>query len=48
MPLLEVQQIHTYYSKIHALKGVSIQVNEGEIVTLIGGNGAGKSTSLNT
>jgi branched-chain amino acid transport system ATP-binding protein len=48
MPLLEVQDIHTYYGKIHALKGISIQVNEGDIVTLIGGNGAGKSTTLNT
>lgn len=48
MPLLEVRDINTYYGKIHALKGISIRVNEGEIVTLIGGNGAGKSTTLNT
>jgi branched-chain amino acid transport system ATP-binding protein len=48
MALLEVKDIHTYYGAIHALKGISIEVNEGEIVTLIGGNGAGKSTTLNT
>jgi branched-chain amino acid transport system ATP-binding protein len=48
MALLEVQNVHTYYGNIHALKGVSIQVEQGEIVTLIGGNGAGKSTTLNT
>ncbi|MCA9883433.1 MAG: ABC transporter ATP-binding protein [Anaerolineae bacterium] len=48
MSLLAVNDIHTYYGKIHALKGVSIEVNEGEIVTLIGGNGAGKTTTLNT
>lgn len=48
MAFLEVNDIHTYYGKIHALKGISIEVNEGEIVTLIGGNGAGKTTSLNT
>ncbi len=48
MALLEVKNIHTYYGKIHALKGISLEVNEGEIVTLIGGNGAGKSTTLNT
>lgn len=48
MPLLEVHDIHTYYGKIHALKGVSLTVNEGEIVTLIGSNGAGKTTTLNT
>ena len=46
MPMLEVQDIHTYYGNIHALKGVSISVEEGEIVTLIGANGAGKSTTL--
>ncbi len=48
MALLEVRDIHTYYGKIHALKGISISVDEGEIVTLIGANGAGKTTTLNT
>jgi branched-chain amino acid transport system ATP-binding protein len=48
MALLEVQRIHTYYGKIHALKGISLDVAEGEIVTLIGANGAGKTTTLNT
>ena len=46
MALLEVNDIHTYYDKIHALKGVSLTVEEGEIVTLIGANGAGKTTTL--
>jgi branched-chain amino acid transport system ATP-binding protein len=46
MALLEVQDIHTYYGNIEALKGVSLEVEEGEIVTLIGSNGAGKSTTL--
>jgi branched-chain amino acid transport system ATP-binding protein len=45
-PVLEVQQIHTYYGTIEALKGISLEVREGEIVTLIGANGAGKSTTL--
>jgi branched-chain amino acid transport system ATP-binding protein len=48
MALLEVKDTHTYYGNIHALRGVSIEVDEGEIVTLIGANGAGKSTTLNT
>jgi branched-chain amino acid transport system ATP-binding protein len=48
MALLEIHDIHTYYGNIHALRGVSISVAKGEIVTLIGSNGAGKSTSLNT
>jgi branched-chain amino acid transport system ATP-binding protein len=48
MALLEVRNINTFYGNIHALRGVSIEVEEGEIVTLIGGNGAGKSTTLNT
>lgn len=48
MALLEVKDVHTYYGKIHALKGISLDVDQGEIVTLIGGNGAGKSTTLNT
>jgi branched-chain amino acid transport system ATP-binding protein len=46
MPLLEVSDIHTYYGNIEALKGISLTVEEGEIVTLIGSNGAGKSTTL--
>jgi branched-chain amino acid transport system ATP-binding protein len=45
-PLLNVDDVHTYYGSIEALKGVSIEVHEGEIVTLIGANGAGKSTTL--
>src|SRR5512139_3194049 len=48
MPLLEVENVHTYYGQIHALKGVSLTVDKGEIVTLIGANGAGKSTLLKT
>ncbi len=48
MAMLEVYNVHTYYGNIHALKGISITVEEGEIVTLIGGNGAGKSTTLKT
>jgi branched-chain amino acid transport system ATP-binding protein len=46
MPLLEVDAIHVFYDKIEALKGVSLAVEEGQIVTLVGGNGAGKSTTL--
>jgi branched-chain amino acid transport system ATP-binding protein len=46
MALLELEDIHTFYGNIEALKGVSITVEEGEIVTLIGSNGAGKSTTL--
>jgi branched-chain amino acid transport system ATP-binding protein len=46
MAFLEVDDIHTYYGNIEALKGVSLEVNEGECVTLIGSNGAGKSTTL--
>jgi branched-chain amino acid transport system ATP-binding protein len=48
MALLQVNDIHSYYGAIHALKGVSLHVDEGEVVTLIGANGAGKSTTLNT
>ena len=47
-PLLELKNVHSYYGNIHALKGISITVNQGEIVTLIGSNGAGKSTTLRT
>jgi branched-chain amino acid transport system ATP-binding protein len=46
MPLLEVSDVHTFYGNIEALKGVSLTVEEGEVVTLIGSNGAGKSTTL--
>ena len=48
MALLELRDVHTYYGAIHALRGISIDVEEGEIVTLIGSNGAGKSTTLRT
>jgi len=48
MALLEVNQVHAYYGNIHALKGISLDVEEGEIVALIGGNGAGKTTTLRT
>jgi branched-chain amino acid transport system ATP-binding protein len=46
--MLKVDNLNTYYGKIHALRGISIEVMEGEIVTLIGANGAGKSTTLKT
>ena len=46
MPLLEVEDIHAHYGTIEALKGISLSVEEGEVVTLIGSNGAGKSTTL--
>ena len=46
--LLSVNDLHVYYGAIHAVKGVSLEVNEGEIVTLIGANGAGKTTTLHT
>jgi branched-chain amino acid transport system ATP-binding protein len=48
MALLDVTDIHTYYGNIEALRGVSVSVEDGEIVTLIGANGAGKTTILNT
>jgi branched-chain amino acid transport system ATP-binding protein len=48
MALLELDDVHTYYGTIHALRGISVAVEEGEIVTLIGANGAGKSTTLRT
>lgn len=48
MALLEVNNVHSYYGNIQALKGISITVEEGEIVSLIGGNGAGKTTTLRT
>ncbi len=47
-PVLELRDVHTYYGNIHALKGISLTVEKGEIVTLIGSNGAGKSTTLRT
>ena len=47
-PVLKVENINVYYGSIHAIKGISFEVYEGEIVTLIGANGAGKSTTLNT
>ena len=47
-PLLELKDVHAYYGAIHALKGVSMAVGDGEIVTLLGANGAGKSTTLRT
>jgi branched-chain amino acid transport system ATP-binding protein len=46
--LLKIENLHTYYGHVHALKGIDIEVDEGEIVTLIGANGAGKSTTLRT
>jgi branched-chain amino acid transport system ATP-binding protein len=48
MTLLDVDNVHAYYGNIHALKGISLQVNQGEIVSLIGANGAGKTTTLRT
>jgi branched-chain amino acid transport system ATP-binding protein len=48
MAFLELRDVHTYYGNIHALKGISLTVEAGEIVTLIGANGAGKSTTLKT
>ena len=47
-PVLSVRDVNTFYGSIHALRGISLEVEQGEIVALIGGNGAGKSTTLNT
>ncbi len=46
--MLEIEDLHVYYGMIHAIKGLSFEVNEGEIITLIGANGAGKTTTLHT
>ena len=46
--MLEVKNLHVYYGQIHAIKGISFKVSKGEIVTLIGSNGAGKTTILKT
>ena len=46
MPLLEIENMHSYYGHIQALRGISLTVEEGEVVTLIGSNGAGKTTTL--
>jgi branched-chain amino acid transport system ATP-binding protein len=48
VPILQVENIHTYYDRVHAVKGISFSVDSGDIITLIGGNGAGKSTTLRT
>lgn len=48
MAMLEIQKVHAYYGNIHALKDISLNIDRGEIVTLIGANGAGKSTTLKT
>jgi branched-chain amino acid transport system ATP-binding protein len=46
--MLEIKDLHTYYGNIHALKGITLHVEQGEVVTLIGSNGAGKTTTLRT
>ena len=48
MAMLEIENVHAYYGNIHALRGISLNIDKGEIVTLIGANGAGKSTTLKT
>src|SRR5437763_2342628 len=48
MALLEISDVHTFYGNIEALKGISLEVDQGEVVTLIGSNGAGKTTTLRT
>src|SRR5215216_3500083 len=48
MSMLKVDNVHTYYGNIHALKGITLNIEQGDIVTLIGGNGAGKTTTLRT
>lgn len=48
MAMLKIEDLHVYYGMIHAIKGLSFEVNEGEIITLIGANGAGKTTTLHT
>ena len=48
MSMLKVENLNVYYGSIHAIKGISFEVNQGEIVTMIGANGAGKSTTMNT
>jgi len=48
MALLELENVDTYYGRVHALHGITLHIDEGEIVTLIGSNGAGKTTTLRT
>lgn len=48
MPMLEIKDLHVFYDNIHALKGISLTVNQGEVVSIIGANGAGKTTTLQT
>ena len=48
MAMLEVRDLQVYYGMIHAIKGISFDVNQGEVIALIGANGAGKTTTLHT